>query len=384
MKNNSKIKKIVFISGSRAEFFITKSLINETAKHFHTSVIMHAGNTQKNYGDLSSKVSSYPTNYDISKIISNFGQANNTNEILKIFSKQVSKIGKKLQLLNTRAVVLTGDRTETLATACAAMISLIPIIHIHGGELSQGSLDDRMRHAISKLSNFHFVTHDRYKKRLIQMGEQKKNIKVIGSPSLNNFDKIFFEANYLIKKYNIFPKKFILVTLNSYLDEKETKKISNILFKELDKFSILKVVTYPNPDLHNQHIVSCIKKRTKNNNYKFYKFLGEDYPFFMKYCKFMIGNSSSGIIEAPYFNTQVINLGSRQQGRLFSKNTTINLENNFNKLNSLINRCIKNKKDISSNNLYYKKKSSEMFVKSLKSININKINLKKFNDITND
>ncbi len=374
-----KIKKIVFISGSRSEFFIIKNLFEESKKHFDVKIIIHAGNTQNIYGNLSKNILTNKKNY-IEKFKSNYGEANKISEILKGFSTQIVKLGSKLKAIKPSIVILTGDRTETLAAACAAVISSIPIAHIHGGELSFGSLDERLRHAISKLSDLHFVAHDKYKKRLMQLGENKKKIKVIGSPSLSNFDQRKFKESYFIEKYNLYPKKFILVTLNSSLDEKETIFSSKKLFRELDKLPFIKVVTYPNPDLHNQHIIRIIKKRKNKKTYKIFKFIGEDYPYFIKYCKFMIGNSSSGIIEAPYFNTYVINIGSRQEGRLFSKKTTLNL-NNLKKLNHILKISFYSKKKYNSKNLYYKKNSSKLFVNVLKQIDLRNLKVKKFFDI---
>ena len=138
--------------------------------------MLHAGHTQKKYGELIKDIEKKISKKKISKkrilsIKTNFRNSNNELQIIKSFAKQIDKIGKKLLVEKPSVVILVGDRTETLAAASASVICNIPIIHIHGGELSLGSMDEKLRHAISKLSSMHFVSHKVHRKRLIQMGE---------------------------------------------------------------------------------------------------------------------------------------------------------------------------------------------------------------------
>ena len=371
-----KIKKITFISGSRADFFISEGLINTTAQFFDTTVILHAGHLQHEYGLSANIAQKKIAKLKIIKLNSNIGYSNNRSELNLSFASQIKKIGFKLKIINPDAVILIGDRTETLAASCSCMLRSIPIIHVHGGELSFGSMDEKLRHAITKLSSYHFVSHKSHKKRLIQLGEDKRRIKVIGSPSLKNISE-----SKLNKKNNILNKKFILVTLNSYLTKNETYFFSKKLFSNLDKINILKVVTFPNPDLHNSFIITELEKRKKRHDYKIYKHLGDQYPSFLKSSEFIIGNSSSGIIEAPFFNKYFLNIGSRQDGRIYSKKTTINYKMNSKKnLLKIIKEVLKRKK-IKANNLYFNKNCNKIFLKALKNINIDNLVYKKFYDL---
>ncbi len=278
--------------------------------------------------------------------------------------------------------MLTGDRSETLAAALAATYNQIPIIHIHGGELSFGSIDDKFRHCISKLSNFHLVSHKDYKRRLVQLGEKKENIKVIGSLSLDSISKksIPSKMNFFKKNKFLLPK-YILVSLNSSSNEENIANISAKLFDSLDSFkNIIKVVTVPNSDLFNTHILKEINKRKKREDYVIFNTLGSNYMYYLKYCEFIIGNSSSGIIEAPYFNKLFINLGDRQDGRLYSKNSTIKISKLSN-LKKEIRTILKSNKKILSNNLYYKKNSKKIALNFIKKIKLENINYKQFIDI---
>jgi UDP-hydrolysing UDP-N-acetyl-D-glucosamine 2-epimerase len=379
LKIKRKIKKVLFISGSRAEFFILEKLFYETLKYFDTKILLHAGHTQKKYGQLIKDIKKKISKKNILSIKTNFGNSNNELQIIKSFAKQVDKIGKKLLSEKPSVVILVGDRTETLAAASASVICNIPIIHIHGGELSLGSMDEKLRHAISKLSSIHFVSHKIYKKRLIQMGENKSKIKIIGAPALLNYSGLKIDKISFFKKFDLTEKKYILVCLNSYILKKETDYFSEKMFNALDKFNITKIVTYPNPDLYNKSIIDNIEKRKKRKDYKIFKFLGGDYPKFLKYCNFLIGNTSSGIIEAPYFSKFFLNLGSRQEGREFSKKTTINLKINNKNMPLVIQEILK-KKYTKSENLYYNKNCLKIFIKCLKKIDLEEFNKKIFFD----
>lgn len=381
LKSSSK-SKLIFITGSRSEFNIISGLFEDSLKHFNSKLLVHAGHMQNYYGNFQKEIKKKFLKNSI--FVKTDIKSSNSKKYLSLsFANQVKKISSVLQKEAPKLSIITGDRTEALAAACASLINYIPICHLHGGELSFGSLDEKIRHSISKLSSFHFVSHKRYKKRLIQLGENKNNIKIIGSPSLYNLqNKInnFANEREVLKKYKLSKNNFILACLNSCLDQKETKIISKKLFKFLDKIKIKKLVTYPNPDLNNQFIIDEIEKRKKRNDYKIKKYIGDDFYIFMKNCQFFIGNSSSGIIEAPFFNKLFVNLGTRQDGREYSKETTIMI-NDLKKLNYSLLKKINIKMRNKSNNLYFKKNSSNIFIENISvAIKSNLLN-KKFNDL---
>ena len=375
----NKVKKIFFISGSRAEFYILRKLFYECTKVFVTKMILHSDNFnfKKEY-----KKDKLLKNKNIQFLNTNYKKANSTRSLSNSFANQLKKISLLLEKQKPSLVILVGDRSETLAAALAATYNQIPILHIHGGELSFGSIDEKLRHCISKLSSFHLVSHEMYKKRLLQLGENKNNIKVTGSLSLDSISKKkLINKNNFFQRHKKLTKKFLLVSLNSCLYDKDINQISKKLFSILDEYkSIDKVVSYPNSDLHNRHIHREISLRKKRKDYKIFKSLGKDYLDFLRFCDFIIGNSSSGIIEAPYFNKLFLCLGNRQDGRLYSKTSTIKIYET-NNIKKNIHKYIKMKKNFKANNLYYKKNSVINSIKFLKKINLSNINFKKFVDL---
>lgn len=380
MKKQNKISKILFVAGTRADFYIIKNLFLKTIQFIPSKIVIHAGLLQSFYGNISKEILKKIHNKNIISIKTNYKKANKSKEILKSFSNQIQKIGTILINEKPDVVMIVGDRTEALASAVAALLNKIPILHVHGGELSFGSLDERIRHAISKLSSFHFVSHIKYKKRLQQMGEKKNKIKVIGAPGLENYKKLKFDKKIFLNNYSLIDKRFILVTLNSYLSKFETEHFASIMFRDLDKLNVTKIITYPNPDIYNQIIIDKIEKRANRSDYRIFKYLGSEYPKFLKHCEFIVGNTSSGIIEAPYFNKIFVNLGSRQNGREISKSTTINVSTKTKSLNKIFKKLL-NKKKIKSRNLYYKKNCLNLFFDTLKNIDKNELETKNFIDI---
>ena len=375
-----KIEKFFFVSGARAEYYIVKELFVFLSKFYNSKIILHSDNF--NLKKYYLKEDLFKNKLKFKFLKTNNKKSNDIKSISTSFSNQVRKLTLFFRKQKPSIIMLTGDRSDTLAAALAATFNQIPIIHIHGGELSFGSVDEKFRHCISKLSNFHFVSHKNYKKRLIQLGEKKENIKVIGSLSLDSISqkKIPSKINFF-KENKFLYKKYILVSLNSSSNEENISKISSKLFAVLDKFkNLTKVVTFPNSDLFNSYISKEILIRKKRKDYVIFKTLGNRYMHYLKYCQFIIGNSSSGIIEAPYFNKIFINIGDRQDGRLFSKSSTIKIYK-LNKLNQQITKVLKSKKKIISKNLYYKKNSKKIVLDFIKNINLENINYKKFVDL---
>lgn len=357
-----------------------RDLFIDCVKVFNTKMIFHSDNFKlKNFYEKDNFLKK-KKNYEFIK--TNSGNSNSTKTLSESFSKQVKKISNYLEQEKPSVIILIGDRSETFASAVAATYNQIPILHIHGGEVSFGSIDEKLRHCISKLSSFHLVSHNSYRKRLIQLGEKKRNIKVIGSLSLDSISRRkILSKKLFFKKYNYLSKKFILVSLNSSLYKDDINNLSKYLFKALDRFkNIVKVVSYPNSDLHNSNIIKEIDHRKKRKDYKIFKSLGEKYIDFLKNCFFIVGNSSSGIIEAPYFNKLFINIGNRQDGRLFSKSSTVKIYD-FKKIGKVIENLIEKQNKFTSNNLYYKKNSIKNSINFIKQIDLRNINYKEFVDL---
>ncbi len=250
--------------------------------------------------------------FDYEKIILTEG-----NYLTDLFKK------KKPDLL-----VLFGDRYEMLVAATTAVAFNIPILHLYGGAVTLGSTDELNRHAITKLSNYHLVAHPKYAKRLEQLGEEKWRIKVIGMPELSYLKKLpTYSYSNLKKKIGLNLKKpTILVNFHPLTKNLENNKkyLSNLL-ESLKNLKYQIIFTYPNADKKNDEIIRLIYTFIKNKKNKkkniFIKNSGAVlYKNFLEKCQFMIGNSSSGIVESASFKIPSINIGDRQKGKVFPKN----------------------------------------------------------------
>ena len=289
------------------------------------------------------------------------------------------------------AILILGDRFETLLAPLVTITNNIPLIHFYGGAVTKGAYDEIVRHGISKMSNYHFVALDIYKKRLIQMGEDKKNIKVIGLPLLNDLKEFkSLSVEELSKKLNFnFKKEYLLFSFHSET-LRENKLINDlkILKKFLTKTKLNIVITYPNADRGSNEIIDFYKLNfKKKNNIKIIKNCGKELYFnLLNNCKFLIGNSSSGIVEAASFKKPVINIGKRQLGKLYQKNI-VSTDYNLNDLMKAYNK-INSKKFIMSlkslKNAYESKISTKKIVYLILSMLKNKnSNTKFFVDLKN-
>lgn len=225
-------------------------------------------------------------------------------------------------------LIVFGDRYEMLVAATIAVSFNIPILHLYGGAVTLGSTDELNRHAITKLSNYHLVAHPKYAKRLEQLGEEKWRIKVIGMPELTYLKKLpTYSYSNLKKKIGLNLKKpTILVNFHPLTKNLENNKkyILNLL-ESLKNFKYQIIFTYPNADKKNEEIIRSINTfiATEKNKRKtiFIKNSGAVlYKNFLEKCLFMIGNSSSGIVESATFKIPSINIGDRQKGKVLPKN----------------------------------------------------------------
>ena len=264
-------------------------------------------------------------------------------------------------------LVLMGDRYEILAPVTAAIPFNLPIVHFYGGAVTLGAIDELIRHGVTKMSHLHFTAHDKYSNRLAKMGEEKWRIKTVGVPEISNLRRqktLSFES---LKKDVLLDLrlKTLLVTLHpTTLNFKKTGKEIDNLLNALRKSKFQIIFTYPNSDLGHQKIIRKIKFFCKQNRkYVFLKNASISlYASLLKRCCVMVGNSSSGIVEAASFKLPVVNIGDRQEGKVKPKN--------------VINTFFDEKKILKA----IKKASSKKFkssIKNLKNPYEKKVNIKK-------
>ncbi len=355
------MKKILYISSSRADYGLLRNLIYETQNLNPETYLMVTGShLTKEYGKTISEIKKDKIkNIICRKILDKKFQENKISNYIQRSIKVTSQV---IQMLKPNTLVILGDRFELLGCAIAATINRIPIAHLHGGEVTRGAYDDAIRHCISKLSHLHFPTHNQYKKRLIQLGEESKNIFNFGGLGAHSIKNTNFKSKSELEKILKIKlnKKIFLITFHpTTLEENKSKyQILNLL-SALNKFKdVIKIFTSSNFDNENEIIKNEILEFVKTNkNAFFYSSLGHlNYISLMKISALVVGNSSSGVIETPSLGIPAINIGSRQEGRIISKNI---IESKYEK-NYIIQSIkkafsIDKKKLNKSRSLFYKK-----------------------------
>lgn len=222
-------------------------------------------------------------------------------------------------------LVVLGDRFEMHAAAVAALPFKIPIAHIHGGELTEGAIDEAIRHSITKMSHLHFAATEVYAQRVIQMGEEPWRVVVSGAPSLDHLRAMQIPSRAEIERECGIrvPDSFILVTYHPVTLEYENagKQVDELL-AALDEIGMPTIFTHPNADTRGRLIAHHIDEYVleRPGAQKVIAVGSAMYYGLMKYATAMVGNSSSGIIEAPSLELPVVNIGNRQRGRLRASN----------------------------------------------------------------
>ena len=307
-------KKIVFLTGTRADFGKIKSLI-EIARcnpDFEVHIFATGMHMDKKYGYTVIELEKY--GYDnIYKYINH-----DTESAMDItLSRTIEGFANYIRLVEPDLIIIHGDRIEALAGATVGALNNILVAHIEGGELS-GTVDELIRHAVSKLSHVHFVANKEAKTRLKQMGENDASIFVIGSPDMDAMLHKPLPAWQDVKqKYEIpFDDFFIsmfhpVTTEFDQMDENAAQYIDSLEESNLNFIAI-----YPNNDKGSDFILKKLNRLSKNSRFKIYPSLRfEAFLVLMKHSKAVVGNSSAGIREAPFYGIPTVNVGTRQSGR---------------------------------------------------------------------
>lgn len=386
MKRYKKKKKICFVTSTRADYGLLKTLIRQSqeSKKFSSKLIVCGSHGIKKFGNSYTEIENDKIKIfkSISLNLTNDQPEDISNFFVRI-SQEINKIFKENYF---DAVVILGDRFEMLSIASIATIYNIPIIHIHGGESTEGIIDNSIRHAITKLASLHFTSHQQYKKKLEQMGEQPKNIFCFGGLGASNIKEMNLLSKSLVeRKLRIsLLKKTLLITLHPLtLDNSNTKSHFLNLLDSLKNFKNLQFVfTAPNLEVNHNDIFNLIKSFVKSHdNAYFYASLGtEMYYSLLNHCAGVVGNSSSGILEAPSFKVGTINIGNRQGGRIQAK-SIINCAPVSKEITKSIKKLLSAKfKDRlkSLKNPYYKKNTVHNILRIILKKDLTNINKKKF------
>ena len=364
--------KICIVTGSRAEYGLQKNLINliNSDKKLKLFLIVTGTHLSKEHGNTSQQIKN-----DKIKIFKSIKIIKKTSDIPSEISILIKKISKDLQKIKPDILLLVGDRYEVFASAIAAYYLKIKIAHFHGGETTIGSLDEGARHSISKLSDLHFVANDLFKKKLIDMGENPKNIFTFGGLGVDSILSTKFYNKKKVQELlgtNLAKYNFLITYHPEKNDVKKQIKFIKSSFFFLSKIKDTKIfITAPNSDANNKLLIKILKKEVnKNKKFFFYKSsLGNRlYYSLIKFSNAVIGNSSSGICEVPTFNKWTINIGTRQDGRPRS-NSIIDIEYKIKHFEYALKKIMSTnfKQNLNKNiNPYGNKKSSKLIFGKLK------------------
>ena len=340
------MKKVCVVTATRAEYGLLKSLLYKLSKSENTilQIIVTGTHLEKKYGETINEI--LEDGFKPDKCVPII-QDDTTYGVLTTMSNAIKDVGRALQSLSPDVVVLLGDRYETLSIASSAVILGIPIAHLYGGEITYGAYDELFRHAITKMAYLHFTSTDVYRRRVIQMGESPERVFNVGALGVENILNTNLLSKNELESVIDFPMdNTILVTFHPVTTEVNSQKeqFKALLDAVIDYPQYKALFTRPNADTNSTHLNEMLDEYSfkYRNRIKVVDSLGVvKYLSAMKYCAGVVGNSSSGIVEAPSMKVGTINVGNRQKGRISADSvihcTPIKSEiiKSFNKLSSL-------------------------------------------------
>jgi UDP-N-acetylglucosamine 2-epimerase (hydrolysing) len=308
-------KKIVFLSGTRADFGKIKSLIQilENHQEFEPYIFVTGMHLIEKYGYTLIEIE----RCNFSNVIYKYINHETDDSMDKILSSTMIGFSQYIKQIKPDLIIVHGDRVEALAGAIVGSLNNILVGHIEGGEVS-GTIDELIRHSVTKMSHVHFVANEEAKKRLIQLGEFKKSIFTIGSPDIDLMGSKYLPDLEVVKKhYNVTYKDYSIAMFHPVTTEYENIKkyagnFVNVLIDDTSSY----VVIYPNNDLGSELILKEYKRLENNPRFRIIPSIRFEYFLtLLKNSKLIVGNSSTGIREAPYYGIPTINIGTRQENR---------------------------------------------------------------------
>jgi UDP-N-acetylglucosamine 2-epimerase (non-hydrolysing)/GDP/UDP-N,N'-diacetylbacillosamine 2-epimerase (hydrolysing) len=369
-------QKISITTGTRSEYGILRELIKEISKSkkLELYLLVTGMHLSKKFGYTINEIKKdkIPIHAKIKMIPS----GNTPYDMSVSLGKGIVGFSKIFKKIKPDLNVVLGDRDEALASALAASHMNIPNAHIHGGEISQG-IDEYNRHAITKISNIHFAATKKSKERIIKMGENRRNVILTGSPSIDEIKMSKISSKHELEKKYLVDLDNPLFLLIQHSVTTEFEKSDLQIKMTLDALSKLKnqtIAILPNSDAGSEQIINQLRIFSKKCNFLkvFPNLPRNDYLGFLRHCSALIGNSSSGLIEGSYLHTPVVNIGIRQLGRekdvnvidvpIFSKSLI---------LNALKKSLKKKNKKIKNSSIYGTGNASKKIVQYLETISIN-------------
>lgn len=319
------MKKICVVTATRAEFGLLKPIINELSKsgEFDVRLVATGMHLSDEFGLTYKEIES--DGYEIDEKIDILLSGDSTAAMAKTMGMTMISFADYFKRSKPDYLFAIADRYEIMAVCATAMCERIPIIHYMGGETSEGAIDECARHSITKMSQLHFCCTEEYRKRIIQLGESPDRVFNVGSTGVENIKTL-----NLLNKHDLYKelgldegRHYAVMTFHPVTLEDDTarQQIINVLLACRDEEDIDFVITKSNADAAGRAVNSIVEDFVKDiNNMRLYDSLGSlRYLSALKYAEFVIGNSSSGLLEAPSFKIPTVNIGDRQKGRTRAK-----------------------------------------------------------------
>lgn len=317
------MKRIGIMTGTRAEYGLLKPLMQEINKDndLELYLIVSGMHLSPEFGMTYKEIEEdgFQINAKVEMLLSSDSPVG----ISKSIGLGIIGFADEFQRADLDMLILLGDRYEALSAAICAMVMRIPIAHLHGGELTEGAIDEGIRHSITKMSYLHFTSTEEYRRRVIQLGENPERVFCVGAIGVENIKKINLMTKEELERSIHFEidENTVIVTYHPVTLENNTveEQFLNLL-EVLDRNPKIRMIfTKANADTNGRIVNELIDKYVAQNSERACAFvsLGQKrYLSALKYCRIVIGNSSSGIIEAPSFGKPIINIGDRQKGRI--------------------------------------------------------------------
>ncbi len=315
-------RKICVITGTRAEYGLLRPLMGEIKKDrsLELQIAVTGAHLSPEFGMTYRTIED--DGFKINEKVEMLLSSDSETGIAKSIGIGIMSFAESFERMKPDIAVGLGDRYELLSAVIAALVTRIPLAHIHGGELTQGVFDEQIRHSITKMSHLHFTSTEEYRRRVIQLGENPKYVFNVGAPALDNINEIRLLSKKEFSEQTgfRFGRKNFLITFHPVKREaKSVEQQTKELLKALDGLDVNIIFTQSNADPDGRKISRILSSYAKGNPRRciFVDNLGQQkYLSALKHVDILLGNSSSGLIEMPYFKKPTVNIGSRQDGRI--------------------------------------------------------------------
>ena len=383
------MRKIAVFTGTRAEYGLLYWIIKGLSEAVEIEFLLYVGGSHlsQKYGYTVRHIEE--DGFRISERLDFLDSSDTPTGIAKSMGSALVLAAEAFQRDKPDLLVVLGDRFEVMAICQAAMLGCIPIAHIHGGETTEGLIDEAVRHSITKMSHLHFTATDAYRSRVIQLGEIPEKVFNVGAPGIDSINSLrLLDRNALTDSLGFdVTGPFIVVTYHPVTLNKDGALIAlKNLLSVLAKYPNLNfIITYPNADTHNQGLIAALEqfKREHCDRVLLVRSLGQlRYLSLLKHCEAVIGNSSSGLIEAPTFFKPTVNIGNRQGGRICG-GTVINCDEDAPSIRNALMKALSedfSEKCLSERNPYGSGGSSQRILDIIRGITLDGLVIKKFYD----